>query len=300
MLKQKSTEMRGNKFSQLLDQYEYTRPKKGEFYDAEVMMVERDRILVDLGAKTDGVVTPREMRNTDGDLIASLEVGDIIPVFVKSPPNMLKKTAVSIQKGMEKKAWDRAQELLESGKAIELEVFGKNKGGLLVRLGHLQGFIPASLVPVAARFRNRRLKEKVKSNLIGERVWVHAIQVDPAQNKLIFSMRKDERQIEELRLKQLHEGDVVKGIVVSMEDYGAFVNLMGVDGLLHVSQISWERVEDVADVFDLGDKVEVEVMQIDRDENQFRLSRKRLLPTPGMQEAALDEKVDELIQEFSQ
>ena len=299
MLNQKHAEQTNKKFSQLLDNYEYSRPKKGEFYDAEVMLVDPDRILVDLGAKTDGVVTPRELRDTDEDLVTSLNVGDQIPVYVKSPPNMLRKTAVSIQKGAEKEAWDRANALLESGKAVELEVVGKNKGGLLVKLGRLQGFVPASLVPVAARFKNRRLKEKVKGNLVGEKLLLHIIQVNPARNKLIFSMRENMTEIEAIRLKELQEGDVVEGVIVSIEDYGAFVHLMGVDGLLHISEVSWDHVDDVSDLFSRGDKIEVEVLSIDRDEKKVQLSRKRLLPTPGMQEDELDQKVEELIEQFS-
>lgn len=296
MLRQKSKEKRENHFGQLLDDYEYTRPKKGEFYDAEVMMVDDDRILVDIGAKTDGVVTPRELRNTDEDLIDDLDVGDVVPVYIKRPPNMLRKTTVSLQKGAEKEAWERAQELMDTATPIELEVIGKNKGGLLVKLGRLRGFIPASLNPVIARFKSYKMREKVKKNLIGEKLVVYPITVDSAKNKLIFSMRENPSHIEERRLRTLQEGDVVEGIVVSIEDYGAFVSLMGVDGLLHISELSWEHVDDVQDEISLGDKIEVEILSIDRDERKVQLSRKRLLSTPG-----LDDQIDELLtQEFTQ
>ena len=284
MFKQESIDKTNNRFAQLLDEYEYVRPKKGEFYDAEVMMVAHDRILVDIGAKTDGVVTPRELSNTDEDLIAGLNEGDRVSVYVKAPPSMLRKTAVSIQKGAEKASWDKAQTLMETRKPVELEVTGKNKGGLLVRLGRLRGFVPTSLVPVVSRFSSRRVRDKVKGNLVGEKLLLYVIQADPARNKLIFSMREDAEQIEAARLGQLHAGDVVEGIVVNIADYGVFVHLMGVDGLMHISQISWERVEDAAELFSPGDKVEVEILEIDRDEKRVQLSRKRLLPTPGLSE----------------
>lgn len=282
MLKQKTEEKTQYQFSQLLENYEYVRPQRGEFYDAEVMLVGKDRVLVDLGAKSDGTVTPRELRNTDEDLVANLRVGDIIPVFVKTPPGMLRKTVVSIQKGAEKADWDRAQSLLESRQAIELTVTGRNKGGLLVKLGRLRGFVPASLVPVVARFGNRTLREKVKRNLADQKLLLHVIQVEPARNKLIFSMRDNPEEVESIRLAQLHVGDALEGIVVSIAPYGAFVSLLGLDGLLHISQISWERVSDVSEVLSLGDRIEVEVVEIDREQNKVQLSRKRLLPTPGL------------------
>jgi small subunit ribosomal protein S1 len=109
-------------------------------------------------------------------------------------------------------------------------------------------------------------------------------------------MRENPSHIEERRLRTLQEGDVVEGIVVSIEDYGAFVSLMGVDGLLHISELSWEHVDDVRDEISLGDKIEVEILSIDRDERKVQLSRKRLLSTPG-----LDDQIDELLtQEFTQ
>ncbi len=282
MYTQKTKTKKDVNFAKLLDQYEYERPKKGDFIDAEVMTIENDRLLLDLGGKTDAVVTPKEMKNTDPDLIEELSIGDFVPVYVKMPPTMLNKTRVSLQKGVEKEVWDRAEKLLEENQAIELKVVDKNRGGLLVKFGRVKGFIPASLVPVAARFRNRKLKEKIKSSLIGEKIFLKVIQADSKRNKLIFSMRDASSELEEKRLKQLSAGDIVEGIVVSIEDYGAFVHLNGVDGLLHISEMSWDRVEDVSEIMSVGDKVEVEILDIDPEEKRVKLSRKRLLPTPGM------------------
>jgi len=159
---------KNQKFSNMLDNYDYSPPKKGEFYNAEVVLIEEDRILVDLGTKIDGVVTPKEMKNTDEDLISDLQVGDEIPIYVQSPPNVLRKTRVSIQKGAEKDAWDKAQELFEDDQIIQLNVTGKNKGGLLVKLDRLEGFVPTSQIPVAARFRKRSKRDHIKQNLVGE------------------------------------------------------------------------------------------------------------------------------------
>jgi ribosomal protein S1 len=285
MFKENTKSKQNNqKFSNLLDNYDYSPPKKGEFFDAEVMLIEEDRILVDLGTKIDGVVTPKEMKNTDEDLISDLKIGDSIPVFVKSPPTMLRKTRVSIQKGAEKGAWDKAQDLYENNAVTELTVSGKNKGGLLVKLDRLEGFVPTSQVPVAARFRNRSKRDQIKQELVGEEILLKVIDVNPKRNKLIFSMRDNGDAIAEERLERLNIGDVVNGIVVSIEDYGAFINLYGIDGLLHISEIDWEHVEDVEDVLSIGEKIEVEILDIDYDAKQVKLSRKNLLPTPGMEE----------------
>ena len=191
---------------------------------------------------------------------------------------------MSIQKGAEKDNWDRVQKLYEREAVTELTVSGKNKGGLLVKLDRLEGFVPTSQVPVVARFRNRSKRDQIKQELVGEDLLLKVIDVNPKKNKLIFSMRDSDDGIAEERLEQLNLGDVINGIVVSIEDYGAFINLYGIDGLLHISEIDWEHVENVEEILSVGEKIEVEILDIDYDAKQVKLSRKTLLPTPGMEE----------------
>lgn len=286
--KTKNNKKHDHKFSKLLDNYDYAPPKKGEFFDAEVVLIEDDRILVDLGTKIDGVVTPKEMRRTDEDLVESLEIGDMVPVYVKAPPSVLRKTQVSIQKGAEKDDWEEAKRILDEDAVVELPVTGKNKGGLLVKLDRLEGFVPTSQIPVVARFRNRRQRDQIKQKLVGENLLLKVLDVNPKKNKLIFSMRDNVNEIINQRLQQLNQGDTVNGIVVSIEEYGAFVNLLGIDGLLHISELSWEHVENVEDILEVGEKIEVEILDIDYDEQQVKLSRKSLLPTPGMEDQVIE------------
>ena len=273
-LAENNTEM---SMGQLLQEYSYERPKRGDFIDAEVMQIDENHILLDLGAKTDAIITPNELKNTDEKFLEDLKEGDIVPVYVMRPPTMLRKPKVSLQRGMEKADWDRANQLEENKELIKLEVTGKNKGGLLIKFGHLEGFLPASLMPTVSRAPGRRAAEQVKSNLIGEDIYLYVIQANPRRKKLIFSAREDQNRIVEKRMSELHEGDVVNGIVANLVEYGAFIDLLGVDGLLHISELEWDRTEHPSEILELGEKIEVKILEIDEENERISLSRKALL-----------------------
>lgn len=271
----------GQLMSEMLEEYNYERPKKGQFAEAEIMQIDQDRILVDLGGKTDAVVTPREMKKTDESLISDLSIGDIVPVYVLRPPTLMRKPTVSLQRGAEKVDWDQAEDLLERKQITKLKISGKNKGGLLVEFGKITGFLPASLIPTVSRAPGRKYAEKIKSALIGEEIYLSVLEVKPKRKRLIFSAREQEEKIAEKVIQEIEPGDVRKGIVVNLVDFGAFINLFGVDGLLHISEMSWERVEDPADILSIGDKVEVKILKIDQENQQVGLSRKALLDPFG-------------------
>lgn len=263
--------------SKLLDEYDYERPKRGQFMDAEIMQIEHDRILVDLGAKTDAVVPVREMKNTDEAILEDLSEGDMVPVYIMQPPTMMQKPTVSIQRGISKQDWDRAEQLLENKELIQLKIIGHNKGGLLVKFGNLEGFLPASLMPTVVRASNREVSEKIKSNLVGERIYLSVIEVKPKANRLILSARKKRSEIKQKVYDDIQVGDIRKGIVVNLVDFGAFIDLLGVDGLLHISELSWMRADHPSEVLSLGDKIEVKVLDIDPENERMGLSRKALI-----------------------
>ncbi len=262
---------------QLLKEYSYTRPEKGDFLEAQIMQIEQNRILVDLGAKTDGVVTPREYKKTDPSILDELNEGDHVDVYVLSSPTMLQKPRVSLQRGMERADWDRAKTLMKEGTVAAYEITGKNKGGLLVQFGHLEGFLPASLMPSVSRAPSRKVAETTKSNLVGEEVYLKVIQANSRKKKLIFSAREDQDEITRKRLAELQSGDVVNGIVVNLVDYGAFIDLFGVDGLLHISELEYGRTDHPSDVLNYGDKLEVKILEIDEENQRISLSRKALV-----------------------
>ncbi|MEJ2757754.1 MAG: S1 RNA-binding domain-containing protein [Anaerolineales bacterium] len=272
-----SDTLRKNSMSQLLDEYDYNRPKRGQFVDAEILQIAHDRILVDLGAKTDAVVPVKELKNTDEAILEDLSEGDMVPVYIMQPPTMMRKPTVSLQQGIEKQDWSRAKQLLNSQEITQLTITDFNKGGLLVEFGNLEGFLPASLMPTVARMSDRDIAEKVKSNLIGEQVYLSVIEVNPRADRLIFSAREKQDEIKQKIYQQLQPGEVRNGIVVNLVDFGAFVNLFGVDGLLHVSEIEWARIEHPSEVLSLGDKIEVKILDIDVEKERIGLSRKALI-----------------------
>jgi small subunit ribosomal protein S1 len=165
---------------------------------------------------------------------------------------------------------------------VEVTVTGHNRGGVLVRWRRLEGFIPTShLVTVGVGGHDRRDSLNTLNNRV---LGVKVIEVDQERRRLIFSEReaqKEWRQQQKARLlSELMEGDVVTGTVTGLRDFGAFVNLGGADGLIHVSELAWHRVDHPRDVLKIGDEIEVYVLSLDRETNRIALSRKRLLPDP--------------------
>lgn len=276
-LNQVSDTMTNKSMSKLLDEYDYTRPKRGQFMDAQIMQIAHDRILVDLGAKTDAVVPVRELKNTDEAILEELNEGDVVPVYIMQPPSMMRKPTVSLQRGVEKQDWSRAEQLLKSKGIIQLEIVGHNKGGLLVRFGNLEGFLPASLMPTVARASNREIGEEIKSNLVGERVYMSVIEVNSKKDRLIFSARENRDEIKQKMYQDLKPGDIRNGIVVNLVEFGAFVDLLGVDGLLHISEIDWTRIENPSEVLSISDKIEVKILDVDPENERIGLSRKALI-----------------------
>lgn len=263
--------------SKLLDQYEYDRPKRGQFRVAKIMQIDHDSILVDLGAKTDAVVPVRELKNTDEAILEDLSEGDMVPVYIMKSPGMMRKPTVSLQRGVEKQDWIQAKKLLENKEIVHLKIIGRNKGGLLVKFGNLEGFLPASLMPTVTRVSNRNITEKIKSNLVGERVYMSAIEVKPKAERLIFSCRANQEEIKQKRFKDIQPGDILRGIVVNLVDFGAFIDLFGVDGLLHISELSWIRTDHPSEILSIGDKIEVKILDVDQKNGRIGLSRKALI-----------------------
>lgn len=281
--------MTDTKMSKLLDDYDYNRPKRGQFMDAEIMQIEHDRILVDLGAKTDAVVPVRELKNTDEAILEDLSEGDMVPVYVMQPPTMMQKPTVSLQRGVEKQDWNRAEQLLKSKEIIQLKISGHNKGGLLVKFGNLEGFLPASLMPTVARASDREIAEKIKSNLVGESVYLSVIEVKSKADRLIFSARENQDEIKQKMYQDLQPGDIRNGIVVNLVEFGAFVDLFGVDGLLHISELAWVRLEHPSEVLSVGDKIEVKILDVDPENERVGLSRKALINPVEAYEIYTDE-----------
>ena len=177
--------------------------------------------------------------------------------------------------------WGVAQLAMDQGESFTLVVSGANRGGLLVNWNGLQGFIPASHLTEMPAHHNPRERAEELVHYIGESVTVRLIEVDPGQNRLVFSERAaGARMAPSAILASLSRGDVRRGIVTNLTSFGAFVDLGGVEGLIHISELSWDRVRDPGDVLRPGQSVEVSVLGVNPDEGRVALSLKRLRPNP--------------------
>lgn len=261
--------------------YAYTPPKRGEIRNATILQVEDREIIVDLGAKQDGLVPLTDIERMDDELYDSLEVGKEVPVYVMNPSDGYGNLVVSINMGMQRYDWENASQLLEDEKTTEVHVTGFNKGGLLVRWNRLEGFIPGSHLTSTDLTMDRR---DAMAALTGGDLTVKVIEVDQDRRRLIFSEReaqKEWRAKQKSRLlDELEEGDVVDGRVTGLRDFGAFVNIGGADGLIHVSELAWHRVDHPRDILGIGEEIKVYILNLDKKTKRIALSLKRLLSDP--------------------
>lgn len=276
------TRTSGNKsFEQLVDEYAYELPKRGQILEGKVIRIDEDAILVDVGLKRDAVVPGREITQLDSELFDSLSPGSKVYVFVLRPPSGDQDLLVSINKGLEHQSWLKALQELENETILELPIVGFNKGGLLVKFENLRGFVPTSQVPNLRRIGDRERVQRKKQEMISESLLVKPVEVDQHRNRLVFSATAalDERR--QRRLHELENGQVfLQAKVVSVVDFGVFIDLDGVDGLVHISQLDWTMVEKPSDLFKPGDEIDVKVINVDTERGRVSLSRKALLPSP--------------------
>ncbi len=275
--------------------YDYTEPRRGDIVEAVILSITDRDIVVDLGAKRDGIITSQDLGFVDDEIIESLEVGDRIPVMVWRTWGNSDGIVVSLNKGLQQEDWLRAEEMLESGEIFEGEVVDSNRGGVIVPFGRLRGFVPNShLSSLPSGLRAGRMQE-AKSELVGKKLHLAVIEVNQRRRRLVLSKRAADRRRRGDLLEDIEKGQIRKGIVRNLVDFGAFVDLGGVDGLIHISELDWRHVDHPSDVLSLGDEVEVEVLSVDQERQRIGLSRKRLLPDPWYQvvdNLAVDDTVE--------
>lgn len=260
-------------------------PTAGEIRDGIIASLSDNQILVSIGAKSEGIIAGKEFDAIPKDILETFEEGKAIPVYVITPEDHEGNLILSFIRAVEEQSWQEAEELLKSGEIFESIVAGYNKGGLIVPLSTIRGFIPASQLSLSRRIgiTGATPEEKFKE-FVGETVQVCVIEVDRQRQRLILSERaastETRDQIRDKILDELHEGDVRKGRVTSLADFGAFVNIGGVDGLIHLTELSWDRLEHPSEQLKVGDEVEVKVISIDRDRRRIGLSRRAMQDNP--------------------
>ncbi len=251
-------------------------PNHGDIVDGIVVRVDPDEVLVDIGAKAEGVISSKELGLRGEADSLGLEPGDQIKVFVLQPENEEGNVVLSLRRARAETTWLVAAEKQTDGSVIDADVREQNKGGLIVNVLGLRGFLPSSQV---ARAYAGSLE-----SLVGQRIAVKILEVNRKRNRLIVSQKAAEdedraRKREEL-FSRLQTGSTVKGTVSGITSYGAFVDIGGADGLIHISELSWDRVSKVTDVLQLGEEVTVKVIKLDPEQTRISLSLRQLQQDP--------------------
>lgn len=260
-------------------------PKAGELREGVIAAISKSEILVSIGAKSEGIITGRELDQIDSDELENFEVGQPIKVYVLTPEDRNGNLAISYTRAKEEMDWELVEKLKESGDGFEGVISGFNKGGLLVPIGQLRGFVPGSQISLTRRTTGDT-PETRWGKLIGEPIEVNIIEVDRSRRRLILSERKalneTRETLKDRLLDELAIGTVSKGRVTSLANFGAFVNIDGADGLVHLSEISWERIKHPKDVLKVGQEVEVKVISLDQERKRIGLSIRQLQENPWL------------------
>lgn len=259
-------------------------PERGDLREGTIVEVRSSEILVNIGVKRDGIVPQSDLTHVDREIRDNLRVGETISVVVNRRPDDDGPLVLSISEAEQRKDWMRAQELLETDEISAHKVVGFNKGGLTVEFHHLRGFVPASHVVDMPRNVSEDQRRDALESRIGRTLNLKVIEVERQRRRLVMSEMQAERELRTERKEELFErlsvGDVVEGEVRTMRPFGAFVDIGGADGLLHVSEIGWASISHPRDELEIGDKVEVQILRMDAENQRIALSRKRLLPNP--------------------
>lgn len=255
---------------------------QGDLLTGTVLAVGEYGIIVDVGLKRDGVVPRSEVDSLEDD--CEYEVGDKITVMVVNLEDREGNLVVSVQQALASRDWDRAHHQMDSGDIYTARAIDANRGGLIVPYGELRGFVPASHVVGLTRGLDEHERIDALESFIGRELEMKIIEVNSRRRRLVLSQRLAQREAREEAKKRLLEelsvGDVVPGVVSSLRDFGAFVDLGGADGLIHVSELAWHRVHHPSEIVKPGDRIKTYILQLDHEQQRIGLSLKRLQPNP--------------------
>ncbi len=242
----------------------------GAIIPAKVVDIDSDYVVLNAGLKSEGIVATQEFIGSDGELEVS--VGDVVDVSLDTVEDGYGETILSRDKAKRQEAWEKLNKCHESGETVIGLISGKVKGGFTVEIGQIRAFLPGSLVDV------RPVRDS--NYLEGKELEFKVIKMDPKRNNIVVSRRavvQEENSAERQQLlDSLHDGQELKGIVKNLTDYGAFIDLGGIDGLLHITDISWKRVKHPSEVLTVGDEIKVKVLNFDKDRNRVSLGMKQL------------------------
>jgi small subunit ribosomal protein S1 len=262
-------------FAELLEEsFSSLNMESGTIIDGVVVEIRNDVVVVNAGLKSEGVIPIDQFKNERGE--TNINVGDIVEVALESVEDGYGETKLSREKARRAKAWGELERIHESGDSVTGIITGKVKGGFTVELPDIRAFLPGSLVDV------RPVRDT--TYLEGKELEFKVIKLDQRRNNVVVSRRavvETEYSAErETLLETLQDGSVVKGIVKNLTDYGAFLDLGGVDGLLHITDMAWKRVKHPSEIVSIGDEIEVKVLKFDKEKTRVSLGLKQLGSDP--------------------
>jgi small subunit ribosomal protein S1 len=249
-----------------------------------IVEIRPTELLVNVGSKRDGVVPQSDLARLDPEFVKNLHEGQTVDVVVSRQPDDDGIFVLSMADALQQRDWITAQQLLENGEITVHKVVGYNKGGLTVEFNHLRGFVPASHIVDMPRNLTEDQRRIELENRIGQKMRLKVIEVERRRRRLVMSESLAEKEYQAHRREELFRtlnvGDVLQGEVRSLRPFGAFVDIGGADGLLHVSEIGWTPINHPREALEVGEVIDVQVIRIDPDNQRIALSRKRLMSNP--------------------
>lgn len=276
---------------ELLEQEQMTQLTPGEVVEGKILSVKKHELWVDLGPHGVGLVPRREIGG-----MRSLKEGDEVVASVVDPEIDEGYALLSLRKAAKDRGWDEIKRMFDAGETIEVTAYDANRGGLLIELEGVRGFMPVSQLsaehyPRVAGADKDEILQRLNA-LINKPLKVRILDADRKANKLIFSEKEAIKEGLAERFGKLKVGDTVKGVITGVVDFGAFVNVDGIEGLIHISEISWERVNNPGDYVKVGQTVEAKIIAIDKD--RLSLSLKQLQEDPWAKEVEKFKKGEEV------
>jgi len=261
----------------------------GDVVEGAIASIRKHQVWIDLGPRGVGIVMRREVGHGQ-----QLEVGQTVTVSVLDPEMEEGYALLSMRRAAKDRGWDEVQRIFDAGEIVEIMPYDANRGGLLVELEGIRGFLPVSQLaaghyPRVSGADKDEILQKLNA-LTGKPIRVRVLDVSRKDNKLIFSEKEAVKDDMQARFAELKVGDVVEGIVTGVIDFGAFVNVDGIEGLIHISEISWERVENPRDYVKVGETVKAKIIAIDKD--RLSLSLKQMSEDPWLKEVKQFSKGD--------
>lgn len=281
------TERSGEGMESLLDSLEqdYRSPRRGEVVEGTIVSIDKDGILVDIGTKSEGLVPSHEAQAALQEFGDELRVGEPILVYVVQPEDREGHVILSVRRARSERVWRQVQKQHEEGAIIEAEVVDHNKGGLIVDVSGLRGFVPSSqIVGFRQPSSNGDEGDERFASMVGRKLQLKVLEINRRRNRLILSERAAMQEIRQRRkeelLSELEPGQIRHGRVSSICDFGAFVDIGGADGLVHISELSWSPTSHPSEVVQPDQEVDVQVLAVDHEKKKIALSLRRAKPEP--------------------